>query len=143
MSSLELSLLIDPPYRREFRAGWFRKVVAHVLDVQGISYPTEVGVLITGDDRVAELNRRYRGMEGTTDVLSFSMDGEPVTDLTDIYDRLEAARREERSVRFVFKRLDFEDHHIFGFIQREFEVADLEFMRPMLEQEPAQVAKID
>lgn len=70
-----------------------------------------------------------------------SMDGEPVTDLTDIYDRLEAARREERSVRFVFKRLDFEDHHIFGFIQREFEVADLEFMRPMLEQEPAQVAK--
>ncbi len=70
-----------------------------------------------------------------------SMDGEPVTDLTDIYDRLEAARREERSVRFVFKRLDFEDHHIFGFIQREFEVADLELMRPMLEQEPAQVAK--
>ena len=78
MSSLELSLLIDPPYRREFRADWFRKIVAHVLDVQGISYPTEVGVLITGDDRVAELNRRYRGMEGTTDVLSFSMDGEPV-----------------------------------------------------------------
>ncbi len=56
-------------------------------------------------------------------------------------DRPWAARREERSVRFVFKRLDFEDHHIFGFIQREFEVADLELMRPMLEQEPAQVAK--
>jgi hypothetical protein len=70
-----------------------------------------------------------------------SMDGEPVTDLLDIYDRLEAAWQEERSVRFVFKRLDWEDHHIFGFIQREFEVADLELMGPMLEQEPAQVAK--
>ena len=71
-----------------------------------------------------------------------SMDGEPVTDLIDIYDRLEAAWQEERSVRFIFKRLDWEDHHIFGFIQREFEVANLELMGPMPEQEPAQVARI-
>jgi len=70
-----------------------------------------------------------------------SMDGEPVTDLTDIYDRLEAAQREERSVRFVFKRLDWEDHQIFGFIQREFEVADLEHMGPIPPQESEQVAK--
>ena len=70
-----------------------------------------------------------------------SMDGEPVTELTDIYDRLEAASREERPVRFVFKRLDWEDHHIFGFIQREFEVADLEHMGPIPEQEPEQVTK--
>ena len=70
-----------------------------------------------------------------------SMDGEPVTDLNDVYDRLEAAQREDRSVRFVFRRPEWEDHHIFGFIQREFGVTDLELMGPIPEQEPAQVAK--
>jgi len=61
--------------------------------------------------------------------------------LTDIYDRLESAQRAERSVQFVFKRLDWEDHQIFGFIQREFEVADLEHMGPVPERESEQVAK--
>lgn len=71
-----------------------------------------------------------------------SMDGEAVTDLIDIYDRLEAARREERPVQFVFKRLEWEDHHVFGFVQREFEVADLKLMGPVPVREPAQVARI-
>jgi S1-C subfamily serine protease len=71
-----------------------------------------------------------------------SMDGEPVTDLIDIYLRLEAAWLEERSVRFVFKRLDWEDHHIFGYVQREFDIWDLELLGPVPVREPAQVAKI-
>jgi probable rRNA maturation factor len=32
----------------------------------------KVTVVLTGDDEVAELNLRYRGVEGATDVLSFS-----------------------------------------------------------------------
>ncbi len=32
----------------------------------------DVTVVLTGDDEVAELNLRYRGVEGATDVLSFS-----------------------------------------------------------------------
>jgi hypothetical protein len=69
-----------------------------------------------------------------------SMDGEPVTDLIDIYDRLEAAWLEERSVKFVFKRLDWEDHHIFGYVQREFDIWDLELMGPVPVRDLAQVA---
>jgi S1-C subfamily serine protease len=71
-----------------------------------------------------------------------SMDGEPVTDLMDIYDRLEAAWLEERPVRFVFKRLDWEDHHIFGYVQREFDIWDLELLGPVPVRELEQVARI-
>ena len=34
----------------------------------------ELGILITGDKLVAELNGRYRGRQETTDVLSFSLE---------------------------------------------------------------------
>jgi probable rRNA maturation factor len=33
----------------------------------------ELGVLVVGDRKMREMNREYRGMDRTTDVLSFSM----------------------------------------------------------------------
>jgi len=33
----------------------------------------ELSILFTNDETIAELNRQYRGKEGATDVLSFSM----------------------------------------------------------------------
>jgi probable rRNA maturation factor len=43
------------------------------------SADAEVSVYITDDGEVHELNRRYRGVDAPTDVLSFSMDQEPGT----------------------------------------------------------------
>ena len=76
MSKSQLNLLIDPPYRRKLSARWLRNVIAETLESQGFSGDIEAGVLVTGDDVVADLNQRYRGIRGTTDVLSFSMNGE-------------------------------------------------------------------
>ncbi len=49
-----------------------RKSAEKVLSWAGLE-GAELGVLITGDRRMRTLNRRYRGMDRTTDVLSFSM----------------------------------------------------------------------
>lgn len=38
-----------------------------------IAQPVEVSVLLTGDEALAKLNREYRGREGPTNVLSFSV----------------------------------------------------------------------
>ena len=37
---------------------------------------SEVSVLLTGDERITELNETYRGLPEPTDVLSFSLDDE-------------------------------------------------------------------
>lgn len=75
MSPLELSLLIEPSYRDELDAALIEKAVSCALETEGARYATEVSVAVTGDEAVAELNQRFRGKTGTTDVLSFAMSG--------------------------------------------------------------------
>ena len=51
------------------------KAVSCALEAEGAMYAAEVSVAVTGDEEVAELNERFRGKKGTTDVLSFAMTG--------------------------------------------------------------------
>jgi len=44
------------------------------------SETAEVSLYITDDGEVHELNRQYRGVDSTTDVLSFGMDAQPGDD---------------------------------------------------------------
>ena len=75
MSPLDLSLLIEPPYRDKLDAALIEEAVSCALETEGARYAAEVSVAVTGDEAVAELNERFRGKQGTTDVLSFAMSG--------------------------------------------------------------------
>jgi len=50
-----------------------RGAVLETLKHQSLGFDGEVSVLIVEDEEMAELNRQYRGKEGTTDVLSFPL----------------------------------------------------------------------
>ena len=53
----------------------FCRAALRALGVEG----WELSVLVTGDELVSDLNRRYRGIDATTDVLSFSqLEGEAI-----------------------------------------------------------------
>ncbi len=45
-----------------------------VLVSLGLIGPLELSVAFVGEDRISQLNERYRGKQGPTDVLSFPMD---------------------------------------------------------------------
>lgn len=45
--------------------------VQAVLTLEGVERPIEVSVSIVDDDEIHELNRRWRGIDAPTDVLSF------------------------------------------------------------------------
>lgn len=65
--------------------------------------PGELGIVLTGDAPVRELNRRWRGLDRATDVLSFGYDDKPGTivngDLIVSMDRVA-----EQAVRFRVTR---------------------------------------
>lgn len=49
----------------------------HVLDAQGVRLDAEVSLLFVDEPTIAELNERFLGKEGPTDVLAFPIDEEP------------------------------------------------------------------
>lgn len=56
------------------------KSIAAVLKVENLDQNVEVSVSFVGDDEIRDLNRDYRGVDKSTDVLSFPMDDEFIID---------------------------------------------------------------
>jgi probable rRNA maturation factor len=83
-----------------------RKIVRKVFSLQRppVSDPCEVSLLLCGDDRIRELNRRWRNIDKATNVLSFqSKDFTPV--LGDIAISYQTVEREAQ-----LERRPFVDH---------------------------------
>ena len=66
----------DVPGVNEGQRAFLRKVIRTALAAEGVDFPCEVDVSVTGDRGIQEINREMRGVDAPTDVLSF-----PVFDL--------------------------------------------------------------
>lgn len=81
-----------------------QNIAKQLLQAEGCSNDTEVSILLTDDAQIAELNKEYRGIDGPTDVLSFSQiegEDEPIPGvednlLGDIVISVETARNQAR-----------------------------------------------
>ena len=70
---MELGIQIDNRFQRSLKADWLRYVLEMVLLTQNPGPEVELSLLITDDETVRGLNREYRGVDETTDVLSFAL----------------------------------------------------------------------
>jgi probable rRNA maturation factor len=73
MSNYELNLRIDESFQDSIAEKQLRKVVGETLAAHGVDSPVELGLVIADDRVVQELNRSYRGLDATTDVLAFAL----------------------------------------------------------------------
>lgn len=64
---------IARPYRAAVSAAWVRPIARRVLAAERPGEAVVTGVVITDEATVRELNRRYRGRDEPTDVLSFGL----------------------------------------------------------------------
>ena len=81
MAANEISLNVDEQYRLPDAERWLPALAERVLQSEQID-EAQLSVLITDDETVRELNRRYRGYDEPTDVLSFGLSelAKPATD---------------------------------------------------------------
>ena len=63
---------IDDAFASAVDAAWLEGIALRVLAAEGAA-GVELGVVVTDDDTVRELNRQYAGEDAATDVLSFSL----------------------------------------------------------------------
>ena len=72
LSGLQVLVSVDEPYEGEIDYALLEDVARAGLSAAGVAGEAEVSLLITGDETVRALNAEYRGLDETTDVLSFS-----------------------------------------------------------------------
>lgn len=75
---MEINVLIDEGYEGYLEGSWLQSVAEQVLVAQDADSRLELGLVITGQERVQQLNRSYLGRDEPTDVLAFSMLPEPL-----------------------------------------------------------------
>ena len=80
MANAEIGILIDEDLKVALERSWLQHIVELVFNAEDIRYDTEIGLVITNQETVQQLNRDYRGKDAPTDVLAFSMLPEPPAD---------------------------------------------------------------
>lgn len=70
---MEINIIIDGDFEGCPEVSWLQGVAEQVLMTQNVSSNAELGLVLTNQERVQELNRRYRGEDKPTDVLAFYM----------------------------------------------------------------------
>lgn len=69
----EINISVEQKLSVSIDENWLQKIASETLDAEGIELPVEMGLVITDDKTVKELNKTYRGVNDTTDVLAFHM----------------------------------------------------------------------
>ena len=67
----EVSVRVEAPFRGRLDRAALRRLAVRVLRAEGVAPPTEVGLVVTDDETLRDLNHRYLGLDEPTDVLSF------------------------------------------------------------------------
>ena len=75
---MEINVLVDESLETELDAGGLEAIARQVLAAENIGAQTEMGLVVSTDERVQELNRDYRHKDEPTDVLAFSARDEAV-----------------------------------------------------------------
>jgi probable rRNA maturation factor len=76
---MEINIVIEKGFGKLVKRAWLRRVAEKVLVAESTDSAAEVGLMITGQERVHELNRQYLGKDRPTDVLAFPMQPAPET----------------------------------------------------------------
>lgn len=70
MSSVTTQIFVESRYQVNRRK--IKETVERVISDRGINTPVEVSIAIVGDRKMRALNKKYRNLDKTTNVLSFS-----------------------------------------------------------------------
>lgn len=69
---MEINVSVDESVEAPLEIDWLRSVAKQAVVAQNTGSQVELGLFITSQEKMRQLNRRYRGKDEPTDVLAFS-----------------------------------------------------------------------
>lgn len=76
-----INIIVSSDPRYDVNKISIRTAVLQVLQRHKIGGKIEVGINVVGDRKMHELNRKYRGIDSTTDILSFALEDSSLSSL--------------------------------------------------------------
>lgn len=70
---MEINILIEEEYKGKITRTWLSEIAERVLAAEKTGNNVELGILLTNQGKIQELNWKYRNLNKPTDVLSFYM----------------------------------------------------------------------
>ena len=70
---MEINVLIDKGFEQYIDESWLRSIAEKVIVNQDTGRRVELGLVITGQEKIQQLNLSYLGQDKPTDVLAFSV----------------------------------------------------------------------
>lgn len=71
MADLKTLIFVESRYRVNRKK--IKETLSNVLDTKGVSSSTEVSVAFVGDRKMHALNKKFRNLDKTTNILSFPL----------------------------------------------------------------------
>jgi len=71
MADLKTLIFVESRYKVNRKK--IKETLSAVLDTKGVSSPTEVSVAFVGDRKMHALNKKFRNLDKTTNILSFPL----------------------------------------------------------------------
>ncbi|MCL5784370.1 MAG: rRNA maturation RNase YbeY [Patescibacteria group bacterium] len=69
-----VNIIVNSDPRYNINKDSIKTAVSEILSQHRISGKVELGINIVGDRKMHELNRKYRGLDSTTNILSFALE---------------------------------------------------------------------
>ena len=73
MIKWEVNVYVEPDLKAVLDKSWFESLADEVLGYLSVTAPAELGLVITDNETIQQLNRTYRSKDEPTDVLAFPM----------------------------------------------------------------------
>jgi probable rRNA maturation factor len=69
---VEINVLFDEGVAAEVEPSWLESMARRVLAAEKVADEAELSLVITGQEKIRQLNRDYRSLDEPTDVLAFA-----------------------------------------------------------------------
>ena len=73
LAHMEINVLIDKEFKRQVKSTWLKSIVRQIQKAENVAANSDMALVITGDEKIQELNLKYLAEDRPTDVLSFPM----------------------------------------------------------------------
>ena len=73
LAHMEINVLIDKEFKSQVKSTWLKSIIRQIQTAENVDVNSEMGLVITGDEKIQEFNLKYLEENRPTDVLSFPM----------------------------------------------------------------------